>query len=856
MGLENLKNLSPKLFNDRIKKFDNKLQHAPDGKRVLQPGIQHQSEHTTLDDLQYQESVFGRTFKPFFNRVGSTLYTPDLPGWPVLFDMENTNLGEIYFNPANKFPTFQRVDSEIGEDKYGVGVRDSQSPMSNTEDSSKSDDPILDGAPDIDGSYLLNNYSRNGTISIEHKPFVSTTGNHNYNSLKYGFNSYKGSLLDDGIGGTFNSSINYSLVFREIYTPQGYGESPIGNDILGRGNYGQGYLDRLDLLNEYKNTRETGKPPSYIDSTSTEEGSINLSSFYYYGGQPTNYIPFLNRYVDSSTDGKGNRVFGGSEPTEKRKVPLNYDITGQTLRSMDQHTLLFGDTFQQRVNTDNKKIEVVGQKLSLQDAAYNSGFRQSIFKAPNGSSGFLGEDFTKFLGGNNTTGGEPYMIYSNSDYDLDMITYGRDLPWNQTKRDAGRFIKFITSQAGALFVGKQNLLGLTARPNPQWTSNVFNSPPGPMRKAEKKFISKLGSMIPLPQKYRPFYNPVSTLAQIITNGAVGYGGSSIAHIPRDFPFFPDANEKFWISNQGYTDYMKNDGQINMWEDGLFYRNQLSNRKANEKIGVDINNSVRTSIDPTTEKPGPFKGFGDFMTLIELNKASKNIKTLSDAHPNDGKHIESSKSGMPFYFYDMRTNQYLIFRGYIEGLTENVAPQWNSDRYVGRSEPVYSYVGAERDISFSLKFFAHTRFELNSIYVKLNKLTSMCYPQYKLDNNFSGTLTRMKPPLVKMRLGELYGNSTGNVDPEGGKISIENKDLMGFIKSISYTVPDESPWEIARGKRVPKYITSAMTFQVIHDEVPNMNTQFFGFSGYSKSDKTPGYYKEDGSLESPPYIGEW
>ena len=57
--------------------------------------------------------------------------------------------------------------------------------------------------------------------------------------------------------------------------------------------------------------------------------------------------------------------------------------------------------------------------------------------------------------------------------------------------------------------------------------------------------------------------------------------------------------------------------------------------------------------------------------------------------------------------------------------------------------------------------------------------------------------------------------------------IQNTDLMGFIKSISYTIPDESPWEIARGRWVPKYITSAMTFQVIHDSVPGHNTKFYG-----------------------------
>ena len=61
---------------------------------------------------------------------------------------------------------------------------------------------------------------------------------------------------------------------------------------------------------------------------------------------------------------------------------------------------------------------------------------------------------------------------------------------------------------------------------------------------------------------------------------------------------------------------------------------------------------------------------------------------------------------------------------------------------------------------------------------------------------------MKPPLTKFRLGELFG-SKGN-------------EMTGFIKSLSYTVPDTSPWEIQKGRRVPKYITADIGFQVIRN----------------------------------------
>ena len=74
---------------------------------------------------------------------------------------------------------------------------------------------------------------------------------------------------------------------------------------------------------------------------------------------------------------------------------------------------------------------------------------------------------------------------------------------------------------------------------------------------------------------------------------------------------------------------------------------------------------------------------------------------------------------------------------------------------------------------------------------------------------------MKPPLTKMRMGDLYGTS----ETEGTDVTpIE---VLGFIKSLSYTFPDNSPWEIENGKTVPKYIEVSVGYQIIHSSVPNL-----------------------------------
>ena len=93
------------------------------------------------------------------------------------------------------------------------------------------------------------------------------------------------------------------------------------------------------------------------------------------------------------------------------------------------------------------------------------------------------------------------------------------------------------------------------------------------------------------------------------------------------------------------------------------------------------------------------------------------------------------------------------------------------------------------------------------------LTSLAYPRYKDD---SLEKNRMMPPLCSLRIGELFGNNS--------------KNMSGFIDSLSFNWPDETTWEIEKGKRVPKQCDITVGFTVIHRSPPNYNTpsdEFFG-----------------------------
>jgi len=222
----------------------------------------------------------------------------------------------------------------------------------------------------------------------------------------------------------------------------------------------------------------------------------------------------------------------------------------------------------------------------------------------------------------------------------------------------------------------------------------------------------------------------------------------------------------------------------------------------------IETNSHTYADGKTKK-------GDYMTLLPIGTTVHK--------PDDYVKVLANKKGMQFFFLDKRNMNIITFRGYLEAITENVSPTWTPENYIGKSEPNWIYERAERDISFQLKLYAQTKDELDSIYNKINALTSFCYPQYQQDDKFlvsniPGGKMRMKPPLLEIRMGNLYGQ--------------ENAGLNGFIKSLTYSVPDNADWHVGTdGIIVPKMFTVSITYQVIHKSSPNLYTPFYGLGTY-------------------------
>jgi hypothetical protein len=115
--------------------------------------------------------------------------------------------------------------------------------------------------------------------------------------------------------------------------------------------------------------------------------------------------------------------------------------------------------------------------------------------------------------------------------------------------------------------------------------------------------------------------------------------------------------------------------------------------------------------------------------------------------------------------------FMVFRAFLNGsITDSITPTWNPIKYVGRGETFYSYDGVTSNINLSFTVAAFSRQEMKPLYQKLTYLKSIMYPDYKAN--------KMRGTIVELTIGDYI------------------KYQPGIINSLTITIPEESPWEIA------------------------------------------------------------
>ena len=244
-----------------------------------------------------------------------------------------------------------------------------------------------------------------------------------------------------------------------------------------------------------------------------------------------------------------------------------------------------------------------------------------------------------------------------------------------------------------------------------------------------------------------------------------------------------------------------------------FRSLLSDTNPNKKI-ADSDNYSEYNINKRVNFSNPGK-LGPSENRYEWWNTTSNAGNTDRFDP-----IQASPVGQPktipndlvhLWFRPTGQREHFIqFRGAVSGITDTFSPSWDSFKYNGRADQAYKYSSFERSLSFNIQVYATSRVEMLPIWEKLGRLASMTMPTY------SDSGAGYNGKLVEFRLGSLYDNE------------------LALIESLSYTMSDETPWEISMlGSKeyigeLPMGIDVSIGLKILGKEEPRFGaTHVFG-----------------------------
>ena len=187
---------------------------------------------------------------------------------------------------------------------------------------------------------------------------------------------------------------------------------------------------------------------------------------------------------------------------------------------------------------------------------------------------------------------------------------------------------------------------------------------------------------------------------------------------------------------------------------------------------------------------------------------------------DGVNKKYFKDLVPFHITRIGQKKN-IFKSYITGLSETVAPSWSSNNFIGNPYKYYIYESVERSVTFTLNIAAESAEELARNWEKLSYLTKSAYPLIPYQEGGEKISANIvSPPFIRFTLGDMY------------------RERFGILDSLSYTVPDNTPWETdIDGFVLPKFIDASITIKFAEDVASGNVDKLYDFKKDGTNFKT-------------------
>jgi hypothetical protein len=323
------------------------------------------------------------------------------------------------------------------------------------------------------------------------------------------------------------------------------------------------------------------------------------------------------------------------------------------------------------------------------------------------------------------------------------------------------------------------------------TSNIENS------SIRDNTAIKYNSSIPSQRKYSELINAINKISS-------GKSNTSIYGLINSDNLQQQNKENNFLSSDGITTYrdISSTGFSTKPQEEITYFNGIQTNGNYEKVVI----KTKGSWNKISREQRVGSGRQDQINLTPIFEAATG--TIKDQIFIPGVGEKNINDLVKFRIQALNYNnpslgKWMIFRAYITQFSDNVDASWNPVKYAGRGDKFYIYDGFERKVSISFKVAALSAEEMKPMYQKLNYLMGNLMGSYE-DGLLHG-------PMVKMTIGNWFDGQDA------------------FINSLTYTVPSDSPWEIAisdvNGVEpliLPHVLEVNMTFTPIGSQTKGVN----------------------------------
>jgi len=201
-----------------------------------------------------------------------------------------------------------------------------------------------------------------------------------------------------------------------------------------------------------------------------------------------------------------------------------------------------------------------------------------------------------------------------------------------------------------------------------------------------------------------------------------------------------------------------------------------------------------------------RGLPNYSKENEDDKKTKRIDWINRLEPIIGSNVDPDQETfgngrhsdlIPFKFYDIENSALIVFRAFLESLSDNLSPEWDQKNYSGRPEQAHVYSGYTNTLSFSFQVAPFSEEEFEAIWKKINYMKGLTTPANY--SPASGGGSYMVPPQMRLTIGDMFNH------------------VHGYMNSLTINVNEDMPWEIDENVgRLPQAVEIDIDWQVIEN----------------------------------------